>query len=386
MAGVDVELTAAGVRAAARSGCSAASARGYSRGDVEAAAAGRAVRPRRCPAAGPASSTRTASPSASRCYSATSSPPRWRVPGVAWVEVDHASPGWPIPRRATAANLVAGADRGRGPRGAALRQRPEQPRGRPGRHRDRGRVVTTAGPPIRRPPSTRPRTRRASPSCTGRPRRMPWRWPACAPRSPPPATISRCAAWPAPRPTTRRSRCWTRGRWSPTSCPSTPSGSPTRVSCAPPPNARRSASSPARSATSCAPASPPRPTWRSRRRPRPGAPEVVIVPAGTPVQSVPGARRAAADLRDRARTWRPAPAWNAHRRGRLADRRRIAADDEFVWLARHRSPSDRETPSSSPSRPLPPGTSGVPGRRDELRTVTNDGRRRPPGLDPAGPR
>ena len=80
-------------------------------------------------------------------------------------------------------------------------------------------------------------------------------------RSSPPAT-----------PTTRRSRCSTRGRPSPTCSPSTRSGSPTRASCAPRPSAARCWSWPARSATSSSPASPRAPGSRSTSRTRAGAP------------------------------------------------------------------------------------------------------------------
>ena len=93
------------------------------------------------------------------------------VPGVAWVDVT-AFARLAIPPSATAARPRGRRDRRRGPRGAALRQRPEQPRGRPGRDRDRGDGVTSrraARSAGRR--STRPRTRPASPPCTGGPRR-----------------------------------------------------------------------------------------------------------------------------------------------------------------------------------------------------------------------
>ena len=145
MAGVDVEI-APPVYVPLLVGLFGCPAPGYVAGGRRGPAAATSCPPARCPAAGPACSTRTASPSASRSTSATSWPRRWRVPGVAWADVTTVRPAGRSRVRATAANLAAGAIRRRGPRGAALRHRPEQPRGGPGRDRDRGDGVTTAGP------------------------------------------------------------------------------------------------------------------------------------------------------------------------------------------------------------------------------------------------
>ena len=113
--------------------------------------------------------------------------------------------------RARAGSTVAAA------RGAALRHRPEQPRGRPGRHRARG-VARD-----RRAADRRPRRRDREPARPARLRpagraRTRSRWPGCGRGSPPPGTTSRCAPGRRRRPTTRRSRCSTRGRSSPTPC------------------------------------------------------------------------------------------------------------------------------------------------------------------------
>ena len=95
------------------------------------------------------------------------------------------------------------------------------------------------------------------------------------------------------------------------------------------------------------------------------------MPAGTPVQSVPGPGElpqtfeTAADLEARA---------GAGTRIAAVDARpqTLAADDEYVWVPRRPvtvRPGDAV--ARHLRRPLPPGTSGVAGRRDELRTVTN---------------
>ena len=330
-------------------------------GDVEARLRDVLSAAARCPAAGAASSTPTASRSASRSAVATSSPRRW--PSPAW-------PGSTSPRFARLAALRrrrrrrarGRRDRRRGPRGAALRQRPEQPRGGPRRDRSGGWRDDRRAARSASAAATPPRTRPASPSCTGAPRRTALalaRMRALARR--PRLTTLALRGLAGAGTDEPASRCSTPGPSSPTPCPSTPSGSRRRASCARRPSAGRCASSPARSATSCAPASPPRPSWRSTSETAAGAPEVAIVPAGTPVQSVPGPGElpqtfeTSADLE-------VAPAWNAHRRARLP-----AADDRArtttVWV---RGPDDRPTggrASSSRSRPLPSGHAGAPDPR-----------------------
>ena len=104
-----------------------------------------------------------------------------------------------------------------------------------------------------------------------------------------PSCRSSCPHSSRTAPTTPPSPCWTPGPRSPTSSPSTRSGSPTRAICAPPPSGR-SVLELARSIGYEL-----RPGWQSSTcllaftvEDAPGTPGRAVVPAGTPVQSIPG--------------------------------------------------------------------------------------------------
>ena len=123
------------------------------------------------------------------------------------------------------------------------------------------------------------------------------------------AMTSLCARWPGSAPTTRRSPCSTRGRSSPTRVASTPSASPTRDSCARRPQLRSVRELARTLGYELRPGVAAQVDLVFTVETAPGAPEVVTVPAATPVQSVPGPGRAAR------RRSRPPPSWRRARRG-----------------------------------------------------------------------
>ena len=265
---------AAGVRAAARRAVRLPRPPATSPGDVEAPAARRAVVPRPLPGGGPAFFHPDRFTFGQPLYVSDSWPRRWRVPGRRLGRRPPASPG-------SARSRVGD---GREPRGRA--RSTSQPRevlrcDTDPNNPEAGRVeielgggAMTAGPlRPRRPLPTRPRTRPASPRCTGRSRthapalaRM--RDGLAAPghdlalrglarrahRRPGGRAARRVGGRHRHRVLLQRAD---RQRGIPAH------GDAAAVACA---------SSPARSATSCAPASPPRSTWCSPPRPRPAPP------------------------------------------------------------------------------------------------------------------
>ena len=150
-----------------------------------------------------------------------------------------------------------------------------------------------------------------------------------------------------------------------------------------------SASSPARWATSCAPASPPRSTWRSRAETAPGAPEVdrragrhaACRPCPVPASCRRPSRRPT--------TSRSRAAWNAHRRPIDPRRRRSSsAMTDRLGCAAAVDRARRGHASSLASTPPAPGTGARAAVRDVCaRSRGPHGRRTgPPGWTPAGPR
>ena len=274
-------------------------------------------------------------------------------------------------------------DPGRGPRGAALRHRPEQPRGGPGRDRDRGDGVTTAGPldpqaavdATANPPGQPVLHRQTAPHALALARMrerlaapghdLALRSLAGAATDEPAVALLDAWAVVADTVSFYSERIANEGFLR----TAVQRGSLRELARTLGYELRPGVAAQVDLAFTAETAA--------------GAPEVIIVPAGTPVQSVPGPGElpqtfeTAADLEVR-------PAWN---RIAAVDSRpqTIAADDEFVWVRGPVTvrPGDAVLVTFS--------TASLRARRespDPRRAAHGHehGRRRPPGLDPAGPR